>query len=106
MAHNYKVTCEATTKKGTPCSIEASPGSIFCHVHNPDLQCGATKRNGQRCNVATGGGPCKYHTPGAQKPPRRRRRPRFTPEERAQRRAERKRQQRDALAELDRIAEA
>lgn len=54
-------TCEAITRKGLPCPTHASPGSIYCHVHNPDLQCGATKRNGERCNVATGGVRCKYH---------------------------------------------
>jgi ribonuclease HI len=27
--------CKAITKKGKRCSIDADPGSEFCHVHNP-----------------------------------------------------------------------
>jgi hypothetical protein len=29
--------CEAKTKKGSRCTIEAEPGSAWCHVHHPNL---------------------------------------------------------------------
>lgn len=29
------MSCKAITKKGKRCSIDADPGSDFCHIHNP-----------------------------------------------------------------------
>lgn len=107
----YMVSCEAQTKQGQPCSLEAGKNSKFCHVHDPALQCGFVKRDGQRCIAATGGrGPCTQHKEGAGKSPewnkRSYRKMRYSPEERRRRRTEREEGVREALAELDRIAKA
>lgn len=101
----YMVACAATTKQGTPCSIEAGKDSEFCHVHDPALQCGFLKRNGQRCSAATGGrGPCPAHRATKPETKKRSQRVRYSPEERRRRRAEREAGVQEALAELDRIA--
>lgn len=80
----YRASCSALTKQGKPCSIEPNEGSEFCHVHDPELQCGFTKRDGERCKMPTGGGPCEHHVA---RNPKKRRRPRLSPEERQARRA-------------------
>lgn len=104
--------CEAITKKGTQCPNWSTAGTL-CHVHDPERQCGVKKRNGTACTIPTGGVRCKYHPEVAPVKKKRERRPRYSPEERAARRAERVKADRlreqniDAvLAELDMIGAA
>ena len=61
-----KKRCEATTKKGTRCKLEAIENSKFCYVHQakaPNVQqCKAKTKSGSRCSrAAKTSGYCTQH---------------------------------------------